>query len=62
MNSYIMLLIMREWCCLNALWKVKSSHEKVFDEKKSCSLKIKVSEVLLCFKDKEFDEKCFSVL
>ena len=52
---------MREWCCLNALWKVKSSHEKVSDEKKSCSLKIKVSEVLLCFKDKEFDEKCFSV-
>ena len=28
-----------------------------YDEKKSCSLKIKVSEVLLCFKDKEFDEK-----
>ena len=61
MNSYIILLIMREWCCLNALWKVKSSHEKVSDEKKSCSLKIKVSEVLLYFKDKKFDEKCFSV-
>ena len=26
-------------------------------EKKSCSLEIKVSEVLLCFKDKESDEK-----
>ena len=52
MNSYIMLLIMREWVCLNALRKVKSSHEK-----KSCSLKIKVSEVLLCFKDKKSDEK-----
>ena len=25
--------------------------------KKNCSLKIKVSEVLLCFKNKEFDEK-----
>ena len=24
--------------------------------KESCSLKIKISEVLLCFKDKEFDE------
>ena len=52
MNSYIILLIIREWFCLNALWKVKSSHEKmkrrsfwwkeeVSDEKKSCSLKIK---------------------
>ena len=28
MNSYIMLLIMREWFCLNALWKVKNYHEK----------------------------------
>ena len=28
-----------------------------FWRKESCSLKIKVSEVLLCFKDKESDEK-----
>ena len=33
------------------------SWKEVFDEKKSCSLKIKISEVLLCFKDKESDEK-----
>ena len=52
-----MLLIMREWFCLYALWKVKSSHEKNFMmKKKNCSLKIRVSEVLLCIKDKEFDE------
>ena len=51
MNNYIMLLIMGEWFCLNALWKFESSHEK-----KSYSLKIKISEVLLCFKDKESDE------
>ena len=47
---------------LNALWKVNSSYGKkeVSDEKKSCSLKIKVSEVLLCFKDKESNENvCF---
>ena len=57
MNSYIMLLIMREWFCLNALWKVESSHEKKFMmKKKNYSLKIKVSEVLLCFKDKVSDE------
>ena len=37
-------------------WKL-SWKEEVYDEKKSCSLKIKVSKVLLCFKDKEFDEK-----
>ena len=37
---------------LKLLWK-----EEVFDEKKSCSLKLKVSDVLLCFKDKESDEK-----
>ena len=37
--------------------KKLSWKEQVFDEKKSCSLKIKVSEVLLCFKDKESDEK-----
>ena len=56
MNSY-MLLIMREWFCLNASWKVKSSHEKKFlIKKKSCSLKIKVSEVLLYYKDTTFDE------
>ena len=30
--------------------------KEVYDEKKRCSLKIKVSEVLLCFKDKAFDE------
>ena len=51
MNSYIMLLIMREWFYLNALWKIESSYEK-----KSCSFKIKISKVLLCFKDKESDE------
>ena len=56
MNSYIMLLIIREWFCLNALWKVKNSHEKKFLRKKSCSLKIKVSKIMLCFKEKEFDE------
>ena len=37
---------------LKLLWK-----EEVFDEKKSCSLKLKVSDVLLCFKDKKSDEK-----
>ena len=52
MNNYIMLLIMREWFCLNALWKVKNSQEK-----KNCFLKIRVFEVLLCFKDKKSDEK-----
>ena len=36
---------------LKALIKIRS-----FWWKESCSLKIKVSEVLLCFKDKEFDE------
>ena len=53
-----MLLIMREWFCLYALWKVKSSHEKNFmmKKKKNCSLKIRVSEVLLCYKDKTSDE------
>ena len=39
---------MKSW---KLLWK-----EEVSDEKKSCSSKIKVSEVLLCFKDKESDE------
>ena len=52
-----MLLIMREWFCLNESWKVKSSHEKKFlIKKKSSSLKIKVSEVLLYYKDTTFDE------
>ena len=51
MNNYIMLLIMREWFCLNVLWKVKNSQEK-----RNCSLKIRVFKVLLCFKDKEYDE------
>ena len=37
-------------------WKL-SWKEEVYDEKKSCSLKIKVSEVLLCVKDKESNEK-----
>ena len=36
-------------------WKL-SWKEEVYDEKKSCSLKIKVSEILFCFKDKESDE------
>ena len=35
---------------LKLSWK-----EEVSDEKKMCSLMIKVSEVLLGFKDKEFD-------
>ena len=35
---------------LKLSWK-----EEVFDEKEMCSLKIKVFEVLLGFKDKEFD-------
>ena len=34
---------------------LKLSWKEVYDEKKSCSLKIRVSEVLLCFKDKESD-------
>ena len=37
---------------LKALMKIRS-----FWWKESCSLKIKVSEVLLCFKDKESNEK-----
>ena len=37
MNDYIMLLFMREWFCLNALWKVKTSHEKKFLMKSECS-------------------------
>ena len=52
MNNYVILWSWENDFCWNALWKVESSHEK-----KSCSLKIKVSEVLLCFEDKVFDEK-----
>ena len=37
-------------------WKL-SWKKEVYDGKKSCSLKIKVSEVLLCFKYKESNEK-----
>ena len=33
-------------------WKL-SWKEEVSDEKKNCSLKINISKVLLCFKDKE---------
>ena len=36
-------------------WKL-SWKEEVYDEKKSCSLKIKVSEILLCYKDKASDK------
>ena len=43
---------------LNALWKVKHSHEKKFlIKKKSCSIKIKIYEVLLYYKDKATDWK-----
>ena len=62
MNSYIMLLIVREWFCLNVLWKVKSSHEKKFMMKRSLWWKEKLFFKdksfwsLLCFKDKESDE------
>ena len=40
---------MKSW---KLLWK-----KEVYDEKKNFSLKIKVSEVLLYFKDKESDKK-----
>ena len=40
---------MKSW---KLLWK-----KEVYDEKKRISLKIKVSEVLLYFKDKESDKK-----
>ena len=36
-------------------WKL-SWKEEVSNEKESCSLKIKVFKILLCFKDKESDE------
>ena len=45
-------------------WKL-SWKEEVYDEKKSCSLKIKVSEILLCYKDKASDEStslCLKVI
>ena len=42
--------------CIMKSWKL-SWKEEISDERKSCSLKIKVSEILLCFKDKESDEK-----
>ena len=38
MKNYIMLLIMREWFCLNTLWKVKSSYEKKFLRKRKAVL------------------------
>ena len=41
---------------LKALMKRSLWCKEVYDEKKSCSLKVRVSEVLLCFKDKVFDE------
>ena len=41
---------------LKALMKRSLWWKEVYDEKKNCSLKIKVSEVLLHFKDKVFDE------
>ena len=52
-------MIMREWFLLECIVKIEklSWKEEISDEKKSCSLKIKVSEILLCFKDKESDEK-----
>ena len=45
-------------------WKL-SWQEEVSDKKKSCSLKIKVSEVLLCYKDKVSDKStslCLKVI
>ena len=42
--------------CIMKSWKL-SWKEEFSDEKKNCSLKIKVFEVLVCFKDKESDEK-----
>ena len=49
MNNYIMLLIMREWFCLNTLWKLKSSHETKFMIKHFIVFfKDKVTELGLC--------------
>ena len=67
MNSYVMLLIMRELFCLNALWKVKSSHEnKKFLMKRKLFIKDKrFFEVLLCYKDKVSNEStslCLKVI
>ena len=42
--------------CITKSWKLLWK-KKVYDEKKSFSLKIKVSEVFLYFKDKESDKK-----
>ena len=45
-------------------WKL-SWQEEVSNEKKSCSLKIKVSEVLLCYKSKVSDKStslCLKVI
>ena len=66
-NSYVMLLIMRELFCLNALWKVKSSHEnKKFLMKRKLFIKDKrFFEVLLCYKDKVSNEStslCLKVI
>ena len=45
-----MLLIMREWFCLNALWKAKNSYEKKkYDEAfYNFFFKDKVTELCLC--------------
>ena len=51
MKKYIILLIMREWFCLNALWKVKKSHENM--KRRSFWWKEK-----LFFKDKCFWSFC----
>ena len=42
--------------CILKSWKL-SWKEEVYDEKKNCFFKIKVSEILLCFKDKKSDKK-----
>ena len=51
-------MIMREWFLLECIVKIEklSWKEEVSNEKKSCSLKIKVYKVLLCYKDKVSDE------
>ena len=36
--------------------KLKALMKRSYDEKKSCSLKIRVSEILLCFNDKASDK------
>ena len=52
MNNYIILWSWENDFCWSVLWKVKSSNEK-----KSSSLKIKIYEVLLCFRNKVSNEK-----